>query len=97
MLKINKLSYNSFKHRNICSHMLQVKETENCACSIERKPLTFVAILPNARKKVLNLAKILQHKLRQTFSTLARYKLGTLVKVSFYTATLLEDLFQNFG
>ena len=46
-----------------CAH---IKETQNCACSIERKPLTFVAILPNTRK---NLAKILQYKVSQTFAT----------------------------
>ena len=51
LLKIIKLSYNSFKHRNICSPMLEIKETQNCACSIERKPLTFVTILLNKRKK----------------------------------------------
>ena len=37
LLKINKLSYNSFKHRNMCSHILEIKETRNCACSIKRK------------------------------------------------------------
>ena len=35
----------------MCSHMLEIKETQNCACLIERKPLTFVTILPNTRKK----------------------------------------------
>ena len=50
-LKIIKLSYNSFEHRNMCSTMLEIKETQNYACSIERKSLTFVTILPNTRKK----------------------------------------------
>ena len=56
------------------------------------------------KKSLLNLAKVLQYKVSQTFATLlqykicrAKFKVWPLIKISLYTATLLQDLFQNFG
>ena len=54
----------------MCSPMLKIKEKNHCTCLIERKSLTLVAILPNARKKsLLNLTKALQYNVSQTFAT----------------------------
>ena len=58
------------------------------------------------KKSLLNLAKILQYKVSQTFAHFcnkfgkicrAEFKVWPLIKISLYTATLLQDLFQNFG
>ena len=50
--------------------MLKIKEKNHCPCLIERKSLTLLTILPNARKKnLLNLAKVLQYKMNQTVAT----------------------------
>ena len=54
----------------MCSPMLKIKEKNHCTCLIERKSLTLVAVLPNARKKsLLNLTKALQYNVSQTFAT----------------------------
>ena len=58
----------------MCSHMLRIKEKNHSACLIQRKSLTLLKILPIARKKsLLNLAKILQYKVSQTFTTFLQY------------------------
>ena len=50
--------------------MLKIKEKNHCTCLIERKSLTLVTILLNARKKnLLNLTKVLQYNVSRAFAT----------------------------
>ena len=103
MFKIIKVSYNSLKHRDKCSAMLEIKETQTCACSIET-PCFRDNFTQYKKKSLSNLAKtcsIKWVKLLLPFCNKvgkfcrAKFKVG--LHFSLYTATFLEDLFENFG
>ena len=55
--------------------LYHVQEKHYWACSIKRKSLTLMTIIPNARKEkcLLNLAKALKYKVSQIFATFLQY------------------------